>query len=83
MVVSMVSVTLVTAAMLLTSSFSKSPPVVPVIVTLRSSASRYTSSLGASMVIDASFEPAAMVMVSPLLSLMTRSVPALLLKVAV
>ncbi|MNH35639.1 hypothetical protein D3C79_963430 [compost metagenome] len=82
-VVSMVSVTLVTAAVLLTSSFSKSPPVVPVTVTLRFSASRYTSSLGALMVIDASFEPAAMVIVSPLLSLITRSVPALLVRVAV
>ncbi|MEE1910514.1 hypothetical protein V0R49_26375 [Pseudomonas inefficax] len=70
----MVSVTLVTAAVLLTSNFSKSPPVVPVTVTLRSSASTYTSSLGASMVIEASFEPAAMVIVSPLLSLITRSV---------
>ncbi|MNP73864.1 hypothetical protein D3C76_1706470 [compost metagenome] len=74
---------MVTAAVLLTSSFSKSPPVVPVTVTLRLAASTYTSSLGASMVTDASFEPAAMVMLSPLLSLTTRSVPALLLKVAV
>ncbi|MNP86921.1 hypothetical protein D3C76_1874510 [compost metagenome] len=56
---------------------------VPVTVTLRSSASTYTSSLGALMVIDASFEPAAMVMLSPLLSLITRSVPALLVRVAV
>ncbi|MNF05755.1 hypothetical protein D3C80_2055670 [compost metagenome] len=79
----MVSVTLVTAAVLLTSSFSKSPPSVSITVTLRSSASTYTSSLGASMVIEASFEPAAMVIVSPLLSLTTRSVPALLVKVAV
>ncbi|MNH26934.1 hypothetical protein D3C79_870170 [compost metagenome] len=79
----MVSVTLVTAAPLFTFSFSKSPPEVSVILTRRTSASTYTSSLGALMVIEASFEPAAMVMVSPLLSLMTRSVPALLVKVAV
>ncbi|MNH45195.1 hypothetical protein D3C79_1075770 [compost metagenome] len=54
-VVSMVSVTLVTAGAVLTSSFSKSPPSVSITVTLRSSASMYTSSLGASRVIEASF----------------------------
>ncbi|MNH44140.1 hypothetical protein D3C79_1062140 [compost metagenome] len=74
---------MVTAAALLTSSFSKSPPSVSITVTLKSSASTYTSSLGASMVIEASFEPAAIVIVSPLLSLTTRSVPALLVSVAV
>ncbi|MNC66091.1 hypothetical protein D3C77_709230 [compost metagenome] len=64
-------------------SNSKSPPLVPSILARTVPASTYTSSLGALMVIDASFEPAAMVMLSPLLSLITRSVPALLVRVAV
>ncbi|MNE83474.1 hypothetical protein D3C76_1436460 [compost metagenome] len=81
--VSMVSVTSVTAGVLSTSSFSKSPPVVPATVTLTSPASTYTSSSGAGTVMLPSVWPLAMVMTSPLLRVTFISVPAGLVRVAV
>ncbi|MNT10577.1 hypothetical protein D3C72_1454150 [compost metagenome] len=81
--VSMVSVTSVTAAAGSTSTFSKSPPVVPAMVTLTSPASTYTSSSGAGTVMLPSVWPLAMVMTSPLLRVTFISVPAGLVRVAV
>ncbi|MNM81588.1 hypothetical protein D3C81_935990 [compost metagenome] len=82
LVVSMVSVTLVTADEPSTFSSSKSPPVLPVIFALTLPASMYTSSPGAAMVTLPSVWPAAMVMVSPLLRVTFISVPAGLLSLA-
>ncbi|MNE63635.1 hypothetical protein D3C77_436400 [compost metagenome] len=81
--VSMVSVTSVTAADGSTSSFSKSPPVVPSMVTSTVSRSMYTSSSGASTVTVPVVAPAAMLITAPLLRVTVIAVPAGLVSVAV
>ncbi|MNT75656.1 hypothetical protein D3C72_2145700 [compost metagenome] len=80
---SMVSVTWVTALARLIASCSKSPPLVLVIFAWTEPASMYGSSPGALMVMLPWVAPLAMVMLSPLLSAMVIAVPALLDKVAV
>ncbi|MNE70033.1 hypothetical protein D3C77_361370 [compost metagenome] len=82
-VVLMVSLTWVTAGLSLMSSFSKLPPVAPVMVSLMSPASMYTSSLGASIVMLPLVLSAPMMMVLPLLKVTVTAVPAGLLRVAV
>ncbi|MNJ49387.1 hypothetical protein D3C76_1347660 [compost metagenome] len=82
-VVLVVSATWVTAGLSLISSFSKLPPLAPVMVALTSPASMYTSSLGASMVMLPEVLSAAMMMVLPLLKVTVTGVPAGLLRVAV
>ena len=81
--VSVVSVTAVTAGVALTFSFSKSPPVVPVMVALTLPLSTYTVLRGASTVTLPSVAFLAMVMVSPLLRFTFISVPAGLVSLAV
>ncbi|MNH13706.1 hypothetical protein D3C79_732870 [compost metagenome] len=82
-VVSMVSVTWVTAGCLLIARSSKLPPVAPVMVALTLPASMYTSSAGAGTLAVPVVLPASMVMVAPLLRVTVTVVCALLLKVAV
>ncbi|MNH18550.1 hypothetical protein D3C78_1102120 [compost metagenome] len=78
-----VSVTAVTAAVLLTTRFSKLPPEVPVMFADTSPASMYTSSPGAATITEPDVLPAAMLMVWPLLRVTVIAVPAGLLNVAV
>ena len=70
------SVTEVTAAVGLTLTRSKSPPVVPVIVALTLVLSTYTVLRGASTVTLPSVAFLAMVMVEPLLRLTVIALPA-------
>ena len=79
----MLSVTAVTAGVALTFSFSKSPPVVPVMVALTLPPSTYTVLRGASTVTLPSVAFLAMEMVEPLLRLTVIALPAGLVSLAV
>ncbi|KWV78896.1 hypothetical protein PFL603g_01663 [Pseudomonas fluorescens] len=80
---SIVSLIVVVAPLPATSSFSKLPPVVSVILTVCVLLSMNTSSVGAGTVTVPTVSPALMVIEEPLSNFSVTSVPALLLKVAV
>jgi len=82
-VVWMVSVTAVTAALSLTVSCSKLPPVVPVMVAETLAALMYTSLAGAATVTVPVVLPASIWITAPLLRVTVMAVSALLVKVAV
>ncbi|MNL09889.1 hypothetical protein D3C87_1306690 [compost metagenome] len=82
-VVSMVSVTSVTAGTLLGTRFSKLPPVAVEIVASTLPASLYTSSAGAGTVTVPVVLPASIVITAPLDRVTVTGEPAALVKVAV